>query len=80
MKVGRYKGRYNVSGVKIRQAREEEGISQEVLAQRLQLLGLEIGQNAVSRVELGLRLVPDYELKYFSKALKKSIEWLLEET
>lgn len=80
MKVGRYKGRYNVSGVKIRQAREEEGISQEVLARRLQLLGLEIGQNAVSRVELGLRLVPDYELKYFAKALKKSIEWLLEET
>ena len=78
MKIGRYKGRYNVSGIRIRQAREEEGISQEALAQRLQLLGLEIGQNAVSRVELGLRLVPDYELSYFSKALKKDIQWLLE--
>ena len=50
MRLYRYQGKSNLSGVRIQAAREEAGLSQEQLAAKLQLLGLEIGQNAISRV------------------------------
>ena len=80
MRLYRYQGKSNLSDVRIQAAREEAGLSQEQLAAKLQLLGLEIGQNAISRVERGLRVVPDFELKYFAAALQKPVAWLLEES
>lgn len=79
MKLYQYKGRCNLSGLRIRKARENAGLSQEELAARLQLYGLEITQKAISRIETGLRLVPDFELLYFAKALGKPILWFYEE-
>jgi transcriptional regulator with XRE-family HTH domain len=79
MKIYQYKGRCNLAGQRIREAREQADLSQEDLAKRLQLAGIEIGQNAISRIELGLRVIPDYELKYFSDALNHPVDWLLEE-
>ena len=52
-------------------------MSQEVLAIKLQLLGLQIGQMAVSRIETGKRIVPDYELPVLAEALHVTTEWLL---
>ena len=77
MKIYSYKGRCNIAGTRIREAREAEKLSQEDLAARLQLLGLEITQKAISRIETGDRVLPDYELQFFATALKKSILWLL---
>jgi len=77
MKLYTYQGRCNIAGERIRQAREAEGFSQEQLAARLQLLGLEITQKSISRIETGLRVVPDFELRFFAQALNKSILWLL---
>lgn len=54
-------------------------MSQEQLAAKLQLAGLEITQKAVSRIETGLRVVPDYELNYFAEALSKDLSWMLKE-
>ena len=79
MKLYQYRGRCNLSGMRIRKAREEAELSQEQLAARLQVLGLEITQKSISRIETGLRLVPDFELLYFAKALGKSILWFYEE-
>ena len=80
MKLYQYRGKCNLSGQKIQAAREEAGLSQEQLAARMQLLGIEIGQNAISRIERGLRVVPDYELKYFAAAFHRPVAWFLEET
>ena len=77
MKLYSYQGRCNISGERIRQARESEGLSQEQLAARLQLLGLEITQKSISRIETGLRVVPDFELQFFAKALNRTVLWLL---
>lgn len=63
-------GRYNCSGRRIFERRKELDLSQEQLAAKLQLLGLEITQNAISRIETGLRVVPDFEIPFFAKALK----------
>ena len=41
------------------------------------LLGLELNQKVVSRVETGLRVVPDFELAYYARALDTDVLWLL---
>ena len=71
MKLYKYNGSANVSGKRIRKRREELGLSQEELA------GLLIGQKAISRIETGERVVPDFELFYFSEVLRVSVAELL---
>lgn len=77
MKLYKYNGSANVSGQRIRKRREELGLSQEELAGKLQLAGLLIGQKAISRIETGERVVPDFELFYFSEVLRVSVAELL---
>ena len=78
MKLYRYTdGRANASGLKIKKRREAAGLSQEELAARLQLAGLNLNQKAVSRIETGDRVVPDFELLYFSEELEVPICELL---
>ena len=62
-------GTCNASGPAIRALREKAGISQEQLAAKLQLAGLNLNQKAVSRIETGDRVVPDFELNYFATVL-----------
>jgi transcriptional regulator with XRE-family HTH domain len=52
-------------------------MSQEELAASLQLAGLNLSQKAISRIETGERVLPDFELVYFSKVLGTSPEDLL---
>ena len=68
----------NISGVRIRQARLQRNLSQEGLAIQMQLRGLQMGQMAVSRIETGKRLVPDFELPLFAEALGVTTDWLLD--
>ncbi len=78
MKLYRFRdGKCNASGAVIRELRERAGLSQEQLAARLQLAGLELNQKAVSRIETGDRVVPDFELIYFSEVLDVPICKLL---
>lgn len=70
-------GKANVSGVRIKEYREAMGLSQEQLAARLQLAGLGLTQKAVSRIETGERVIPDYELIAFSEVLKVPVCTLL---
>jgi transcriptional regulator with XRE-family HTH domain len=57
-----------------------ERISQSDLAAKLQVEGVILERDSISRIENGSRFVADYELKAFAKALNVNIEWLLEET
>ena len=68
---------FNLSGRRIREARLRLGLSQEELAVKLQLLGLQVGQMAVSRMETGKRIIPDFELPVLSHALGVTTDWLL---
>lgn len=70
MKLYKYtNGKCNASGSMIRKLRENSGLSQEQLAAKLQLVGLELNQKAISRIETGDRVVPDFELIFFSEVL-----------
>ena len=61
----------------MRQTRERENLSQEQLAAKLQLAGLNITQKAVSRMETGKRVIADYELPYLADVLDVTIYYLL---
>lgn len=45
-------------------------MSQRALADKLQILGVDVDKNAVQRIECGKRFVTDIELVALSKALK----------
>ena len=77
MKIYKPDGRCNVSGERVKAARERAGISQEQLAAKIQLAGLSITQKAISRIESGDRVVADYELQYLADALGVTVYHLL---
>ena len=68
----------NICGKTLRKIRKEHRLSQEQLAARLQLEGLDFTQRIISQIETGKRIVKDYELKFFSVVLKVSVYELLE--
>lgn len=71
-------GLNNVSGINIYRYRKELGISQRELADKLQLIGMDVDKNAIQRIECGKRFVTDIELISFSKVFGKTYEELLE--
>ena len=73
-----YYGRRNICGERVRMARLAKRISQENLAAKMQTLGVNIAQDAISNIEAGRRLVMDYELRAFATVLQVPIEELLE--
>ena len=78
MKIYDYEGKKNVCGTNIREARVNRRISQTELAARMQLEGILLERDSISRIENGVRFVADYELLAFAKVLNVELEWLLE--
>ena len=70
-------GNNNLCGARVARFRIEMKISQRALADRLQLVGLDMDKNAVQRIEAGKRFVTDIELVGLSNVLQKSLEELL---
>ncbi len=70
-------GLNNVCGKNIAMLRKEMKISQRQLADRLQLVGLDVDKNAIQRIECGKRFVTDIELIAFAKVFNTSFEILL---
>lgn len=70
-------GKCNISGCQIKRLREQAGMSQEQLAAKIQLEGLNLNQKAISRIETGIRVVPDFELIYFSRVFQVPVCFLL---
>jgi len=70
-------GKCNISGTRVKAARIKNKMSQDELAAKMQLAGLQMGQMAISRIETGKRLVPDFELPILAEALGVSTDWLL---
>ena len=77
MKIYDYKGRKNLCGDRVKEARARRKITQEDLAARLQIEGVTMERDSVSRIEIGTRFVSDFELKTFAEVLGVSVNWLL---
>lgn len=67
----------NICGENVAKYRKALKISQRELADRLQLIGLDVDKNAIQRIEAGKRFVTDIELIAISKVLDKSYNDLL---
>lgn len=77
MKIYDFHGKKNVSGDRIREARLKRRLTQEGLAAKLQIEGVIMERDSVSRMEIGTRFVTDYELMVLSKVLGVSMQWLV---
>lgn len=77
MKIYDYNGKKNMCGDRVHEARCKLRMTQSELAAQLQVQGIIIERDSISRIEIGTRFVADYELKHIAKILKVSIDWLL---
>lgn len=70
-------GLNNICGKNIAQFRMKMGISQRELADKMQLVGIDIDKNAIQRIECGKRFVTDIEVIAFAKVFNVTLEELL---
>lgn len=71
-------GLNNVCGKNISFFRTNMKISQRELADRMQLVGIDVDKNAIQRIECGKRFVTDIEIIAFAKVFNISYDKLLE--
>ena len=72
-----FHGKKNICGDRIRMARLEKRLSQTDLANLLQLQGVPAERDIISRMEMGDRLVADYEVVTIAEVLDVPVLWLL---
>ena len=61
----------------IREARLRARLSQSDLCRRLQLAGVIVERDVISRIENGGRFVADFEVVVIADVLEVSVDWLL---
>lgn len=72
-KNNNYTNSYNVIGKNIQSLRKNNKITQEELCARMQVLGYQISRSDISKLENGKKIIADFEIIGFAKALKVSI-------
>lgn len=77
MKIYDFGGRKNISGERVHQRRTTLRISQADLAARLQVRGVTVEREAISKIETGDRFIADYELAALAEVLGVSLDWLI---
>lgn len=71
--------RKNVCGLRIRELRKKQKLTQRKLSIMAQLAGYDfITETAIIKVEAGSRFVPDYEVSIFAELLGTTPEYLLQ--
>lgn len=77
MKIYDYNGKKNICGERVHEARCRYRMTQSDLAAKLQVSGIVIERDSISRIEIGSRFVADYELRELAKILNVTVDWLL---
>lgn len=62
MRTNRYQNKLNLLGREIALKRKELRLSQNAVANKMQLKGISIGKNDISKIESQDRTIKDYEL------------------
>jgi transcriptional regulator with XRE-family HTH domain len=72
-------GSLNLCGNKIRELRQAltPTVSQRMLADQLQLIGIDLDKNAIQKIESGNRFVTDIEIVAFAKIFNITTDELL---
>ena len=74
MKINNYNNLKNICGNKLRELRKEAKMSQQDLAKKLQLEGIDLTCKEISKIENNNRLVQDFELFTLAKIFKVSAD------
>ncbi len=74
MKITKYNNIKNISGNKLKELRKKNKMSQQDLAKKLQLEGVDLTSKEISKIETNNRLVQDFELFTFAKIFKVSAD------
>ena len=67
-------------GSRLKALREREHWSQRDLAHQLQLIGMDMDKNVITRIETNKRYVTDLELRAIAKIFNVSYEYLIDGT
>ena len=74
MKIINYNGLNNVAGNKLKELRKAAKFSQQDVAEKLQLLGIDLTSKEISKIETNKRLVRDFELFAFANIFNVSAD------
>jgi len=71
-------GKRNLCGDRIREARQKKRLSQSDLSKLLQLRGIMVERDVISRMESGARIVTDFEAVAIAEVMEVPVLWLLD--
>lgn len=68
----------NLISKRLRELRIKNGLSQRDLARELQLIGIDMDKNVITRIETDKRYVSDFELQALKEIFKVSYDYLID--
>lgn len=68
----------NLIGERLRILRTNANLSQRDLARELQLIGIDMDKNVITRIETNKRYVTDFELQALKQIFKVSYDYLID--
>ena len=71
-------GEKNLVGPRLKLLRDKKGWSQRDLAYQLQLIGMDMDKNVITRIETNKRYVTDLEIRALAKLFDVSYQYLLD--
>lgn len=71
-------GEKNLVGLRLKDLRKEHNLSQRDLARQLQLAGIDMDKNVITRIETNKRYVTDLELKALTEIFQVTYDYLID--
>lgn len=68
----------NLIGDRLKQLRNRSNLSQRDLARELQLIGMDMDKNVITRIENNKRYVTDFELQALKEIFNVSYDYLID--
>ena len=68
----------NLIGERLKELRSKHNYSQRDLARELQLIGIDMDKNVITRIETNKRYVADFELQALKQIFKVSYDYLID--
>lgn len=68
----------NLIGARLKALRSEKKLSQRDLARELQLIGMDMDKNVITRIETNKRYVTDFELQALKEIFGVSYDYLID--
>ena len=68
----------NLIGERLRELRSRANLSQRDLARELQLIGIDMDKNVITRIETNKRYVTDFELQALKQLFDVSYDFLID--